>query len=596
MRNRCVADLIAQGTQIDFRWRRSLPPGETIALGRAAGPFSANWDEQISRRHAELCFREDTLYVQQLPDARNPIFVAGQTQRVFELAVGEHFVIGQTTFTLVDQPVNLTVQAPVPARQQTFSPQYLQQVQFRNARARIEVLGRLPDVISGATSDDELFVRLTNLLLSGIPTADTVALVRLVADASGVDQVEVLHWDRRQLHRGEFTPSQRLIRQAIEQGESVLHLWNREADSQFTARDDIDWAFCTPIAGDACYHWGIFVSGRTSSLPDGSSPSSEAADFRDDLKFTEVAAATLKSLQELRALQRRHAGLRHFFSPRVLETLSTEDPDIALVPRETEVCVMFCDLRGFSLESERSADDLMGLLDRVSQALGVTTHQILEQGGVVGDFQGDAVMGFWGWPIAQPDAIARAAAAALAIRTELTRAANRQDNALAGFALGIGIAAGNAVAGKIGTVDQAKVTVFGPVVNLASRLEGMTRLLRAPILLDETSADHLRQQVSEHQARVRRLAVVKPYGMQSPVSVSELLPAESAELTLTNDQVAEYEHALEAFQQGDWEEAWKRLHRVPAEDYAKDFLTVTIAQHNRRAPADWQGVIALQSK
>ena len=51
--------------------------------------------------------------------------------------------------------------------------------------------------------------------------------------------------------------------------------------------------------------------------------------------------------------------------------------------------------------------------------------------------------------------------------------------------MGIGIATGRAVAGKIGTVDQVKVTVFGPVVNLASRLEGMTKILHAPILLDD---------------------------------------------------------------------------------------------------------------
>ena len=59
---------------------------------------------------------------------------------------------------------------------------------------------------------------------------------------------------------------------------------------------------------------------------------------------------------------------------------------------------------------------------------------------------------------------------------------------LSGFRMGIGIATGRAVAGKIGTVDQVKVTVFGPVVNLASRLESMTKVLCVPILLDETTA------------------------------------------------------------------------------------------------------------
>ena len=85
--------------------------------------------------------------------------------------------------------------------------------------------------------------------------------------------------------------------------------------------------------------------------------------------------------------------------------------------------MLFCDLRGFSLRSEKGAGDLLGLLRRVSTALGVMTHQILDHGGVVGDFHGDAAMGFWGWPIAQADAAAKAATAALEIRAEFTAAA-----------------------------------------------------------------------------------------------------------------------------------------------------------------------------
>jgi adenylate cyclase len=86
------------------------------------------------------------------------------------------------------------------------------------------------------------------------------------------------------------------------------------------------------------------------------------------------------------------------------------------------VTVLFCDLRGFTQQSERSAGDLFDLLQRVSQALGVMTHHILAQGGVVGDFHGDAAMGFWGWPIAQPDAVERACRAAQGIRAAFTGA------------------------------------------------------------------------------------------------------------------------------------------------------------------------------
>ena len=232
----------------------------------------------------------------------------------------------------------------------------------------------------------------------------------------------------------------------------------------------------------------------------------------------------------------------------------------------------------------------------MSDALGVTTRHILQTGGVVGDFHGDAAMGFWGWPFAQPDAVARACRAALSIRAEFVAAARRPHHPLADFRLGIGLATGRAVAGKIGTVDQVKVTVFGPVVNLASRLEGMTKLLRAPILLDAATAEAARVLLPPGQARVRRVAVVRPYGCDTPLEVSELLPPQAELPELTDHDIAMYEAALTALHARDWQLAFQLLHQVTADDRVKDFLTVFIAERNRTPPADWDGVIPLASK
>jgi len=218
----------------------------------------------------------------------------------------------------------------------------------------------------------------------------------------------------------------------------------------------------------------------------------------------------------------------------------------------------------------------------------VMTHHIRQEGGVVGDFQGDAAMGFWGWPLPQKDAVLRTCRAALAVRAEF--------EATTGFHAGIGVATGKAVAGKIGTVDQVKVTVFGPVVNLASRLEGMTKILRAPILLDAATARIVRQFVPPDVARVRRLAIVRPYGLDTPLEVSELLPPVSQYPELTDQHLEYYEAAVTAFLSRSWSAAFELLHRIPAEDQVKDFLVVYIAQHNRKPPADWDGVIQLASK
>jgi adenylate cyclase len=595
-----MPDLIAQGQDSQQRWRRALPEAETVVLGRAAGVWAVPWDSHISRQHVRLQLRGNRLEVTRLSSTRNPVYYQGQEATRFALRPGEHFVIGETTFTLADQHANVSVDAPQPFQQQAFSAQYLKQVQFRNPDHRIEVLSRLPEAISGASGEQELCVRLVSMLLAGIPRADTAAVVAVEGDSPGAAPVvRLLHWDQRLVAGGDFYPSQRLILQAIRQQQSVLHVWQKAESSAsllFTAQGNVDWAFCTPLPGKACRGWGLYLAGRFHSELAALSGDSDPSDCREDVKFTELVAAGVNSMAQMRLLERQQATLSQFFSPVVLNTLSVEDPDVVLAPRQTQVSVLFCDLRGFSLETERHADDLLELLQRVSKALGVMTHQILRQGGVVGDFQGDAAMGFWGWPLAQPDAVARTCRAALAIRAAFDTAARQPDSPLAGFHAGIGVATGQAVAGKIGTVDQVKVTVFGPVVNLASRLEGMTKILRAPILVDDATARAVRQLVPREVARVRRLAVVRPYGMDKPLEVSELLPPESEYSLLTEEHLRCYEAALDAFLASRWAEAYELLHRTPAADQVADFLTVYIAQHTRRAPPGWDGVIALSSK
>lgn len=603
-----MADLIAQGATPDQRWRRTLPDEGMVVLGRTAEHWTTPWDDHVSRRHVELQWRTGQLEVRRLPDARNPVFFRGQAKDVCLLRPGDHFVIGSTTFTLVNELVQVTADAPRPADQQSFDSRELRRRPFRNVDQRLEVLSRLPEVIASATNDTELDVQLVNLLLSGVRHASAVAIVAQQS-VEGGPRLVVRHWDRRGPSSGEFGPSEHLIREALSCGATVLHVWQRNttattnapgggaAESGFGTQTNQDWAFCTPLAGSACRGWALYVAGRTTA-PEEESPDEQpmAERLQDDVKFTELAAASLSSLRDSQWLARQQAGLSQFFSPVVLNALSGRDPEEVLAPREAEVAVLFCDLRGFSRTSARAAHDLLGLLRRVSGALGVMTRHILAEGGVIGDFHGDSAMGFWGWQLAQPDAAERACRAALKIRSEFADAAAQPDHPLADFRIGIGVASGRAVAGKIGSVDQVKVTVFGPVVNLAARLEALTKVLRAPILIDSATAEIGRSRLSADAARIRRVAVVRPPGLDQPVEVSELLPSQRDEPLLTDEHLAAYETALAAFTHGDWAQAFRLLHQVPAEDRVKDFLTVFIAQHNRTPPASWDGVISIADK
>ena len=588
-----MPDLIAQGVQQQHRWRRTLPLAQSVVLGRARETWVVSWDDQISRRHVELLWTGSHIVATKLPTASNPVFFEGHAVQDFELRDGGRFVIGTTTFTVTEDEALVSLDVPQPVNEQTFSPEYLRQIAFRNADQRIEVLSRLPEIIRSGGSEQELFVQVVNLLLSGNPRANAAAIVRVDDDQHG--QPTVLCWDSRLSTGHPFRPSERLIRQAIAKEESVVHVWDCQhtaATPHYTISEEVDWAFATPVAADSCRGWTLYISGGSNLITQNGTKVSDPLDLRDDVKFTELAATTLGNLLDVRQL----AGLSQFLSPVVLEALVGKDPDVVLAPREAEVSVLFCDLRGFSRKSEQLAHDLLGLLERVSSAMGVMTHCILDQTGVVGDFHGDAAMGFWGWPFTQNDAIERACRAALAIRAEFSESGRKSDDPLADFQIGLGLATGNAVAGKLGSDDQVKVTVFGPVVNLASRLENMTKTLRAGILLDEQTANFFRHHVSPDVGRVRRLAIVRPYGMQQAVEVSELLPPEEHYSQVTNAHIEIYENAVDALLGGQWDEAFELLHQVPADDRAKDFLTVFIAQHNRTPPDHWDGVIPIDFK
>ncbi len=626
-----MPDLIAQGPSAADRWRRPLPlPGDVAVfiLGRTSQPWSVPWDDRISRQHAELKWTGDKLHVTRLIESRNPIFHRGLRKDEFELGVGDHFVIGQTTFSLVDQRIRVVAKSEVPPAmtEQTFAPSQLRSVRYRDADRRIDVLSRLPEIISGSSGDEELYVRVVNLLMQGIPQATFVAIVsrhrefeveppmplppiemtpwtRQWPESSDAG-IRILHWDSRGLVARPFSPSAQLIHQSLGSSESVLHVWSRSLDRhtpmQYTQSENIDWAFCTPILSEATHGWAIYVAGDFSSMNAGAARNATmmvSDDLQDDIKFAELTASTVGTLRQTRLLQRRQDSLRPFFAPIVRKALQTKDPEQVLTPKETKVSVLFCDLRGFSKQSEESSNRLLELLRRVSDALGVMTHHILDRNGVVGDFHGDAAMGFWGWPLEQSDSVQQAASAALAIRSEFEQSAAISHHPLSGFRAGIGIATGVAVAGRIGTVDQVKVTVFGPVVNLASRLESMTKQLHAQILIDEATAEQIRREVPRTVARVRRVARVIPFGMSSSLMVSELLPPESEPENVLSDQhLALYEKALDGFLDGNWNESFRLLHQVPAEDRVKDFLTVFIAQHGRVAPPDWNGAIRLPEK
>ena len=132
-------------------------------------------------------------------------------------------------------------------------------------------------------------------------------------------------------------------------------------------------------------------------------------------------------------------------------------------------------------------------------------------------------------------------------------------------------------------------------MNQGSRLEGMTKQFGVSICLDKASADFARQWLPPEQARVRRLAQIRPKGMDTALEVSELLLPFGPDCEITDEQIADYEKAVDLVIEGDWTTATSILEKMP-DDGPSAFLLNQMARFDNAAPFDWDGAFSLTEK
>ncbi len=352
-----------------------------------------------------------------------------------------------------------------------------------------------------------------------------------------------------------------------------------------------DWAVCAPVlpaAGGVCERV-IYVGGR---FPEGGVSSAADLADRPELRQTQevvrLFAGVYVALVRLRRQQVEKDQLLKFL-PQPVRVLATRGAlDTALVPEPVKVAVLFCDLRGSCGLAEDGGADLKAFWASVLKpALELMAGAVAAQGGVIGSFLGDAVMAFWGWPDADDRMAEKAARAALAIRTGFGAFnAGRADGRTLGY--GVGIASGYAMAGVMGVPAQLKVDVIGPTVNLSARLEGLTKAFGASVLIDAETKRCLPGGLAVPW-RWRRIGWVFPHGIDTPVEVYDLLPADTADsLAPASHLCGLYEDALARFEAGEWRQARETLRAVAEFDAPSQFLAERIGSAHA-PPAGWPG-------
>jgi adenylate cyclase len=210
--------------------------------------------------------------------------------------------------------------------------------------------------------------------------------------------------------------------------------------------------------------------------------------------------------------------------------------------------ILFSDIVGFTSMTESA--DPEKLVTQLNEYLSRMTSAVFQHNGTLDKFIGDAVMAVWGnvgsrGIVEDAKACARAA---VAMRRELKGLNKRwEGEGVAPFHIGIGINHGEVLVGNIGSQEKADPTVIGDAVNLASRLEALTRTYGVDILVGERAADLIRDEF-----HLRSVALVQVKGKTKPVEVFTLIGARAGMEDAFLQRLEMYEAGFRKFRQRDF--------------------------------------------
>jgi len=302
---------------------------------------------------------------------------------------------------------------------------------------------------------------------------------------------------------------------------------------------------------------------------------------------------------EWRERVRTRRTLERYVSKNLVKEV-LENPDSyysSLRGARVPVTVLFSDLIGFTTLSEKGQPE--ALVAQLNEYLSRMTSVVFGNGGTLDKFIGDGIMAVWGnvRSLGMAEDAKNCARAALGMRREL-RQLNQQwrEEGRIGFGMGIGINHGEVIVGNIGSHERMDPTVIGDSANLASRIEGLTRIYGLDILVGATAAELVRDEV-----HLRSVARVQVKGKSKPVDIFTFIGARNEEVDPEFLKWLEtYEEGLEKFRARDFTEA-KILFSRFLEFYPDDLLAkmyLDRALGYEQAPPDeaWEAVEVFEKK
>jgi adenylate cyclase len=283
------------------------------------------------------------------------------------------------------------------------------------------------------------------------------------------------------------------------------------------------------------------------------------------------------------------SAFSQYLSPTVIEQLLANPGLLSLGGERREISIFFSDVQGFTTISEKL--DPAQLTELLNDYLSFMTDTILDSGGTIDKYEGDAIIAFWNAPLNFEDHAARALSASMSCQQKL---AERQDffNEKYGCRLltRIGLNTGYAVVGNMGSSKRFDYTMLGDSVNLAARLEGLNKQFGTYLMCTETTFNHA---VRSGTFFGRKLAQVAVVGKKEAVTVYEPMPEavfRGKEYILKN-----FDTARDLFYQGSFAAALPLFEALIDQDKPA-FFYADQCRYYLKNPGEWKGFWQAMSK
>lgn len=292
---------------------------------------------------------------------------------------------------------------------------------------------------------------------------------------------------------------------------------------------------------------------------------------------------------ESRAKRQLTGLFGQYVPPDLVKEMANNPEAINLKGESREMTVLFSDIRGFTNISEGLDPQQLTLL--MNEFLTPMTKIIHEHRGTIDKYMGDAIMAFWGAPLADNNHAEHALNAALAMNAGLNEM-NKKFAAknLPQIKMGFGLNTGNMVVGNMGSSFRTAYTVMGDSVNLGSRIEGLTKNYGVDIIVSEyvkaLTPDMLYCELDSVRVKGKDVAVTiyEPLGKIGQVNAAQL------------QQLDLYNEALKSYKRQDWIAAAKLFKQLPDNTLHALYLT-RIEQFKQTPPtANWDGIFNYETK